>query len=160
MVHQPCNDEHALPRFGILIGGQMNTRPAILILLIILLILLGLGGVGGGIAMFVDPSGQLMGLPADLLDGLPIASFILPGVFLVIGMGLAPFVVAWGLWQRLPWAWIATVAQSIVLILWICFQIFLWGSPIALQVVYLVWGFVMLGMCFLPGVRNLFRSEA
>lgn len=128
----------------------MKSRPKILNLLIILLILLALGGLGGGIVMFIDPSGEFMGLPADLLDGFPISSFILPGMFLVFVMGLAPFVVAWGLWKQRSWAWGAAVAQSIALVLWISFQILLWGTPIALQVVYLIWGFVMLGLCFAP----------
>jgi len=61
-------------------------------------------GLGGGIAMFLDPSGALMELPADLLATLPISNFILPGLFLMIVMGIFPFVVAWGLWRRTPWA--------------------------------------------------------
>jgi hypothetical protein len=133
---------------------EKNRRPKILILLIVVLILLGLGGIGGGAAMFVDPSGLSMGLPSDLLDGLPITNFILPGIFLVVVMGILSLGIAWGLWRRRSWAWPATVGQSIVLILWICFQILLWGKPIAIQVVYLIWGFVMLGLCFMPGVKG------
>jgi hypothetical protein len=132
-----------------------NSRPKIQFLLIVLLILLGLGGIGGGIPMFVDPSGEAMGLPPGLLDELPITNYVLPGIFLTMVMGLIPIVVAWGLWKGTTWAWLSAVAQSVVLILWICFQIWLWGPPIALQVVYLVWGVVMLGLCFTPGVKKI-----
>ena len=132
----------------------MKDRSVSLMLLIVLLILLGLGGLGGGIAMFMDPSGESMGLPPNLLDGLPFSSFMLPGIFLVCVMGIAPFPVAWGLWSRRPWAWMATLAQSVVLILWICFQIILWGSPDVIQTIYLIWGIVMSGLCFLPSVKN------
>jgi hypothetical protein len=128
-------------------------RPKTFILLIVLLILLGLGGIGGGSFMFIDPTGAFMGLPPDLLEGLPISNYILPGLFLVSVMGIFPFVTTWGLWTQRSWAWITAVGQSIVLILWICFQIVLWGTPIALQMIYLIWGIVMLGLCFVPGIK-------
>ena len=132
----------------------MNPKPKLLLLLIALLVLLSLGGFFGGIAMFVDPSGESIGLPAELLDGLPLSTFLLPGLFLVVVMGIAPLVIAWGLWVRLSWAWIAALLQGILLVLWICFQILLWGTPIALQLVYLVWGLVLIGLCFAPAVKS------
>ena len=134
-------------------------RPGVLRLLIILLVLLGLGGIGGGFVLLADPSGAFMGLPGDLLEGFPVSSFVLPGLFLIVMMGIAPLLIAWGLWKRLTWAWMAAVAQSILLILWICFQIILWKDPIALQIVYLVWGIFMLGLCFTPGVKSETRSK-
>ena len=104
--------------------------------------------------MFIDPSGTGMGLPSGLLDGLPINNFILPGLFLVVVMGIAPLVIAWGLWKQLGWSSKAAIAQSVILIMWICIQIILWGNPVALQIIYLIWGVLMLVLCFLPGVRK------
>ena len=132
----------------------MKTRPKILILLIVLLILLGLGGIGGGVVLLIDPSGEMMGLPPALLENAPVSNYILPGLVLVGVMGIAPMMTAWGLWKRTPWAWSGAVIQSIVLIFWILFQIYLWRNPIALQVIYLLWGVVMLGLCFTPGVKD------
>ncbi|MBE0411921.1 MAG: hypothetical protein IBX69_19510, partial [Anaerolineales bacterium] len=54
---------------------EVQSQSFPVIILIILLVILGLGGLGGGIAMLIDPSGQLMGLPSDMLDGLPISTF-------------------------------------------------------------------------------------
>lgn len=51
---------------------------------------LGLGGIGGGIALLVDPTGQVLELPPDSLDGLAIDSFLLPGLFLILVMGMLP----------------------------------------------------------------------
>lgn len=49
--------------------------------LLVLLVLLGLGGIGGGAAMLADPSGVGIGLSPEMLEGLPISNFVLPGCF-------------------------------------------------------------------------------
>ena len=130
-------------------------KPKILrYVLIVLLILLGLGGLAGGAAMLMDPIGAGMGLSPDMLEGLPIPDFILPGLFLIIVMGITPLVIAYGLWKRLPWAWAAAVVQGVVLVLWIGLQILLWGAPNGIQILYLVWGMVIVALCFAPGVKT------
>jgi hypothetical protein len=126
--------------------------------LIALLILLGLGGLGGGAAMVADPSGAEMGLSVTMLEVLPISSFFLPGLFLIGVMGVASLVIAFGLWRRMPWAWAAALTQGIVLILWIGLQIALWGTPIAIQGLYLAWGVLIVGLCLSPGVRVELRK--
>jgi len=122
--------------------------------LLVLLVLLGLGGIGGGAAMLADSSGAGMGLSPEMLAGLPISNFVLPGLFLMGVMGLAPLVIAYGLWKRLPWAWAAAVIQGSVLVLWIGLQILLWGAPMGIQILYLIWGIVIVALCFAPGVKT------
>jgi lysylphosphatidylglycerol synthetase-like protein (DUF2156 family) len=134
--------------------SEAQSRPFPVTILIVLLVTLGLGGLGGGIAMLIDPSGQMMGLPTDMLDGLAITNFILPGLFLILIMGISPMVITYGLWKRLPWTWMASLALGIILTLWICLQIYLWGDPVAIQFIYLVWGVFILGLSLLPQVRK------
>jgi len=122
--------------------------------LIILLLLLGIGGLGGGIVMLLEPSGALLNLTPDFLDPLPISNFILPGLFLTIVMGFFPFIISWGLYKRAPWAWNAAAIQGVTLVLWICFQILLWGKPVGIQIVYLLWGIAIVGLCLTPSVRS------
>ena len=131
-----------------------ETRPIAVTILMILLVLLGLGGIGGGLSMLADPSGDLLGLPLVLLESVTVKNFLLPGMFLLVVMGILPLVAAYGLWRGQQKAWIATIGLSIVLILWICVQIYLWGTPIAIQIVYLVLGVAMLVLSLLPPVRN------
>lgn len=122
--------------------------------LLALLILLGLGGLGGGAVLVADPSGAEMGFSATMLEGLPISDFVLPGLFLIGVMGVAPLVIAFGLWKRLPWAWVTALIQGIVLALWIGLQIVLWGAPMPIQVLYLAWGAAIAALCFIPGLRT------
>jgi hypothetical protein len=121
--------------------------------LLALLILLRLSGLAGGAAMVADPSGAEMGLSVSMLAGLPIASFVLPGLFLMVVMGAAPLVVAFGVWRRLPWGWAAALIQGILLVLWIGLQIALWSAPMPVQWLYLTWGAAILALCLIPAAR-------
>lgn len=127
--------------------------------LLVLLVLLGLGGLAGGAAMLADPSGAGMGLPPELLEGLPIANFVLPGLFLIGVMGLAPLSIAYGFWKGRPWAWAAAVTQGVALVLWIGLQMVLWGAPAGIQMLYLAWGLMLVAICFIPGVKPSPRGE-
>lgn len=107
-----------------------------------------------------DPSGDLMGLPLVLLESVSLQTYLLPSMFLFVVMGILPLVAAVGLLRGQKSAWIVTVGLSILLILWICFQIILWGAPIAIQITYLVIGVVMLGLCFIPSIREYYQGTA
>ena len=133
---------------------SIMSRPISLILLLICLIFLSISGLFGGIAMLIDPSGQILGLPASLLEPVPIDNFLLPGLFLIVAYGFFSLVVAYGLWRRAGWAWGSTVVLSIILIGWICGQILFWGMPEALQLVYLGLGLLMLLLCLTPSTKE------
>ncbi len=122
-------------------------------ILLALFILLGLTGLAGGAAMVADPSGAEMGLSVSMLEGLSIADFALPGLFLMGIMGLDSLVIAFGVWRRMTWGWAAALSQGVVLILWIGLQIALWGAPMGIQILYLAWGLVIVALCLVPGVR-------
>lgn len=69
------------------------------------LLLLGVGGIYGGVVFLADPSGELMGMPVRYLDGLPIHDYLLPGLWLLVVMGIGPLVILYGLWVRPAWRW-------------------------------------------------------
>lgn len=137
-----------------------ETRPIGIFILMALLLLLGVSGIGGGLSMLADPSGDLLGLPLVLVESVNLRTYLLPGMFLLVVMGILPLVTAFKLWSGQQTAWIATAGLSILLILWICFQIVLWGAPILIQIIYLILGVVMLILSFLPSVRGYFRGRA
>jgi hypothetical protein len=80
-------------------------RPFMLWPLISVLLLLALGGFYGGIAMLADPTGVSLQL-SDVLPLLPVPNFILPGIFLLIVMGLLPLQLAYALISRPNWPWV------------------------------------------------------
>jgi len=138
---------------------EYRTRPWSINILMTLLILLGLGGIGGGIILLSDPSGELMGLPAGLLDDLFVPDYTLPGFFLIFVMGFLPYGVCYLVWAGHRLGRAAVFVLGGILICWILFQILLWGSPMAIQNIYLVWGLVLIGLAALPQVREYFSAS-
>ncbi|MDX1417389.1 MAG: hypothetical protein R3293_24505 [Candidatus Promineifilaceae bacterium] len=132
---------------------RRQSRPYTVWALIGCLLFLSISGLAGGIGMLIDPSGASLALPADLLVDLPIDTFILPGLYLVVVYGLLSPVIAYGLWKRAPWAWGAAVVLSIILLGWIIGQLILWGSPHIIQAVYFVLGLAMLILSMVRGTR-------
>jgi hypothetical protein len=124
-----------------------------------LLILLGLGGISGGIALLADSSGQLLGLPAGMIENLFITNHVFPGIFLLVVMGFLPYWAWYLVWTGHRLGRAVVFAQGVILIFWILFQILLWGRPAAIQIIYLVWGLALIGMAALPHTRNYFAAN-
>ncbi len=136
--------------------------------LIACLAFLGMGGLVGGVSFLVDPSGAMLGVSPDILASLPVSDFAWAGLFLFLVMGIFPFVIALGIWERPRWAWTdpftrwthehwswaAAVALGLVLVLWLGWQVVLFGYQAQIQVVTGIVGIVMLALCFLPSVRK------
>jgi len=131
-------------------------KPWSIYALMTLLLTLGLGGIGGGITLLADPGGGALGLPEGLLDSLFIADYFWPGVFLILVMGLAPYLVYYGVWKGLPWARAGVISQGMILVGWILFQFALWGDPIFIQILYLAWGLALIGLVLLKPSRDYF----
>jgi hypothetical protein len=112
-------------------------------LLVILLIFLSLSGLFG-IVFLIDPSGALVEMPLSHLDKLPIETFFLPGLYLLIVYGIGSAVIAYGLLRQLFWAPVAGLLLGLVLIAWVIGQIILWGEPAMLQYLYLIVGAAIL----------------
>jgi hypothetical protein len=148
-------------------------RPVSLAVLSLSLFLIGIGGIYGGLVFLADPSGGLMGMSLSYLDGLPIHSYLLPGLWLLTMMGAAPLLILYGLWIRpawawttaierrsqVSWAWIAGLALCIVLLLQLGVELLLGmiGPP---TVVTGALGLVALVCLLLPAVRAWYSLPA
>lgn len=142
-------------------------RPSPLWLLVVLLVFLAVGGLYGGVSMLADPTGESLQMD-EVLPFLIVPNYILPGLFLVFVMGLTPLFLAFSLlkrpkWIPLPilfrhyWAWTATLALGIILILWLILQGFLIGFQSPIQYVTAVNGLLIVVLALIPQVRNYFQ---
>ncbi len=98
-------------------------RPAAAWILLILLLVQGLGGVGGGLSLVLKPDGSVMGMPVSHLDGSPFSDYLIPGIILLLVLGVLPLVAAAGLWVRRSWAWYVSFAVGCGLMIWILVEI-------------------------------------
>jgi hypothetical protein len=133
-------------------------RPAATWVLVGDLVLLGFGGLYGGILFVIDPSGAQMGVPLTLLNGLPLRDFLLPGLFLLLVMGVAPLALAVAVWKRWRRAWAATFLLGLVLLVWLGIEFLMWGYQAPIQGVTTVLCVVLLGACLLPSTRRLLKG--
>ena len=122
-----------------IMNPQSNSLRVTKTLLVILLVFLSLSGLFG-ILFLIDPSGELVEMPLSHLDKLPIDTFLLPGLFLLIVYGIGSSIIIYGLLRQLFWAPVAGLLLGLVLIGWVIGQIILLGEPAMLQYIYLTVG--------------------
>jgi len=146
-------------------------RPVAIMILIALEAILAFLGFFSGFSFLTDPSGGSHGMDTSVLEDTPIGDYTLVGLFFVIAYGILPVFAIFGLW-KLPrwhwtdainkwtgqnWAWSATAATGVILIVWIAVEVALIGSPEGvprfLQVVMAFDGIVLLALAMLPRVR-------
>jgi hypothetical protein len=119
----------------------------------------GISGLSGGIALVMDPTGDLLQMPLSMLEGSPFENFLVPGIILLTILGIIPMVVFYGLWKRTNWAWAGALMVSAALIIWIGVEIWMVGyhpEP-PLQLIYGLLGLILLVFVLLPSVRNNFQ---
>lgn len=118
-------------------------------LLIVAVLFQGLSGVGGGVALIADPTGALIGMPVGMLARSPFDDFFLPGLILLLVLGVVPICVSWGLWRRRPWAWHGSVFVGASLVVWIAVQVAMVGyrGDPPLQAIYGGLGVAILALC-------------
>ena len=110
----------------------------------VLELLVGVGAVIGGVALAVAPSGALLGMPLDLLDGTPFHTYLIPGLVLCLVVGGSNLI---GGWLALHQSWstaISAVVGGLILLGWITSQIVLIGYRHPIQLVYLLCGALIL----------------
>ena len=148
-------------------GHRSDHRPFTVWLLIILQLLLSLGALVSGALMIAVPDGSLMNMPASMLQYSPFSNFLIPGIILFLFNGCFPLAVAYSLWQkptwRWPdtinpfkqrhWSWASSLAAGVILLIWIVVEMLMLQSIAFLQVVYLIWGGLLILLTLARSVR-------
>ena len=134
----------------------MTTR-----VLVVLLAIQGLSGLVGGFGLIADPSGGAVRLPAEWLRGSPFEDYLVPGLILFTALGVAPLVVARGVWRASPWSRVGALLVGLALLVWIGVQILVVGyrAEPPLQAAYGLLGVLITVLAALPPVRRDIRSR-
>ncbi len=119
---------------------------------------IGVGAVAGGLGLALDPSGEGLGIPLELLDETPFATYLIPGIVLFTVNGLGSLAGAIASFARHRHAGEGAMALGAFLVVWIAAQVYWFAGFHWLHWVYLILGVVevILGC----SVRRMARRSA
>ena len=139
-------------------SNRRTRRPLWLNILMVGLLFQGLSGILGGVGLVSDPTGASLRIPLEWLEGSPFSDYLIPGLVLLLVLGVLPLVVLYGLWTRRAWAWPAAVFVSGALVAWICVEVMFIGyhTEPPLQLLYGSLGVGLLVLVLLPSVRQYY----
>ncbi|MBC8079097.1 MAG: hypothetical protein H7X86_02045 [Gorillibacterium sp.] len=137
-------------------------------LLIVLQAFLGIGGVVGGLLLVVDPSGDLIMMPIDLLEHSPFPNFLIPGLILLVVLGIIPTLISYALarkpnwsfgdklniFKELHWTWAFSLYIGFALIIWITVEVYMLQEVSIVHLFYIALGLIIQAVTVLPSVRN------
>ncbi|MBW8523757.1 hypothetical protein K0U91_00775 [Chryseobacterium chendengshani] len=137
-----------------------------------LLLFLGVGAIGGGNMLIISPSGRLLGqLPLSILKNSPFYNFLIPGIILLLVLGIFPIFVVWALIKKpvmpfaeyfnvfkdMHWSWSYSIYCAFALIVWIQVETYFIQGVGWLQMFYMLYSIPMLIVALLPSIRNKYK---
>jgi hypothetical protein len=141
-------------------GRSRKKRPGTAAAQVVLAGVQAAGAIGGGIGLVKDPVKNI-GMPLSLLDGTPFKDYLIPGLILLIVVGLFSLLVFVGLLLKWKAAWWLSLASGGGLIIWIVAEVallgYLPGAGIALQIVFGVIGVAIVALTLMRPTRRFFR---
>lgn len=134
-------------------------RPGSVIALLVLAAVQAAGAIGGGVGLVRDPVNNI-GMPVSLLEGTPFKDYLVPGLILLIVVGLFSLLVFGALLVRWKPAWWLSLASGGGLCIWIITEGVLLGylgpEGIALQLVFGIVGAGILVLALMRPTRRYF----
>ncbi len=112
----------------------------------VLQLFIGIGAVAGGVGLAADPSGERLGMPLELLEGTPFATFLIPCIVRFAVNGMGSLTGAIGSFARHRCAGHAAIALGAFLIAWILAQVYWFAGFHWLHWLYLGLGIVELAL--------------
>ncbi len=132
-------------------------RPGSVWALMVFLAVQAIGAIAGGIGLVQDPV-ENIGMPLSMLEGSPFSDYLVPGLILLILVGLLPAVALYGVARRHAWGWWLAVAAGAGLVIWIITEVvllgYLPGTGLGLQIGMGLLGVVVLALALLHATRS------
>lgn len=147
-------------------------RPFEFYLLYLFLFFLSINALYGGISLILRPDGSLLGMNPQWLSGTPFHTFIIPGILLVLFLGLVPALALAGMirksrkrrFNRLNifrekyWGWTFSLYTGLMAIIWIVVQQLL-TEYFILQPIIAGTGVIIVILTLLPRIQKEFTDR-
>ncbi|MFZ7127697.1 MAG: hypothetical protein ACOWWM_16185 [Desulfobacterales bacterium] len=115
----------------------------------------GLSAILGGVQLVSDPTGSGAGLPLDWLQGSPFSDYFIPGLVLLVAIGLGTSVAAGATWLGFHRAGLLAMSSGLVLVVFILTEVWMVGLRTFLQPLFLVLGLLILALGIVAERRAL-----
>jgi hypothetical protein len=140
-------------------------------ILMFLLLFQSITAIAGGWGLVSNPSGSNLGFSVTMLEHSPFPDFLIPGLFLLVALGIGPAVILYGLirkpkfrlaeiiniYKNYHWSWTFSYYLGIVLVLWIDIQVYFLREASILHFVYSVLGVLIIVVTNLPATKKCYR---
>ncbi len=136
-----------------------ESRPRWTYFLLPCVLLLGVSAVYGGASLVLDPTGELLGMPFEWIQGTVFGNYLVPGLVLLGVLGIGSFIVAYGLLRRSLWAWPAGMVLGVATVIWIVVQLVAIQRYFFLQPVIAALGVLIVLLLGVPSMRNYYRAN-
>jgi hypothetical protein len=110
---------------------------------IVTLIFNGISGMVGGYALTTDPSGKSLQMPLYLLDGSPFHNFLVPGLVLLVFIGISSILISYFTIRRKRHYPKMLIGQGAIVWTWLIVEILVIGRLDTLQLVYAIVGLIL-----------------
>ena len=141
------------------------------VLLLIVLSLQCVSALFGGVMLLGDTSGAWLQMYPAILKGGIFTNFLIPGMVLLVLLGVVPGLALYGMvrkpnwkwaqalsvYKHLHWGWTFALYTGLMLILWIDVQIAIIGGGDVLQTIYALVGVAITILALVPQVMDRFR---
>ncbi|KAA6346356.1 hypothetical protein EZS27_006124 [termite gut metagenome] len=116
--------------------------------------IVAVGGITAGLSMIFQPDGQGIGISTDILLGSPFKDFLIPGLFLFFINGLFQGFGAILSFRRHRYTKTLGLTLGIILVLWICVQVYFISLTHFLQPTFFFIGIIEIVLSLLqPKIR-------
>ncbi len=144
-------------------------RPFEIYILSLLLLFLSVGAMYGGGSLILSPDGSLLQMDPEWLGLIPFSSFLVPGIFLFMLLGIFPLFALVGLLFRKKnrifnflniypekyWGWTFSLYSGIICIFWIIIQQLL-AEYFILQSIIAAIGVLIVVFSLMPRVQKFY----
>ncbi|WP_440111549.1 hypothetical protein [Paenibacillus sp. QZ-Y1] len=151
---------------------MMTQRVERSVLLAVMNGMLGIGAILGGIMLIIDPSGNMLKMPDSLLEHSPFANFLIPGIILLLVLGVLPVLIGVALLRRWQcalteklnlypdryWAWTFSLYTGYALLIWIMVQVYWIQDVSIIHLLYFAWGMGIQVVTLLPEVQRRYTK--
>lgn len=117
---------------------------------------IGLSGIAGGVGLVSAPDGTRLGFALEWLNNAPFADYLIPGLFLLVIVGIGTIVAGLATFLRYRNTGELAVLFGAIMMLWIALQVWWIDLTSRLQPLFFTLGFFELTLGFL--IRNQIKQ--